>query len=137
MKEKFVLKGNDYSIEGIKKWYEEEEKYYNTFTGGRNPKDDHWPIFEVFNRKYVIDKFAKLSRDTKVLSFGCAEGSDTAKLHKEFDFQIYGLDASDEQIKAFKINYPGADIIRAAVDGKIPPDFFDYIFAEACLNAHT
>jgi len=132
----FKLTGNSFDLDLIKKWYDEEEEWHNQFSNGRNDADNYWIIYEVFNRKYAIDKFAKLTSDSKVLSFGCAEGSDTAKLYKEFNFNLYGIEASDELIKAFKNGFPNAEIEKANIKGNInyPNNFFDYIFCFGVLH---
>lgn len=134
--EEFNLIGNDYNLEEIKNWYDEEEKYHNQFTSGRNSADDYWIIYEVFNRKYAIDKFTKLTSESNVLSFGCAEGSDTAKLLKDYNFNLYGIEASDELIKAFENYFPKAKVRKAEIDGTInyPDNFFDYIFCFGVLH---
>ena len=132
----FKLTGNDFNQEEIKKWYEEEEKYHNQFTGGRNSSDEYWSIYEEFNRRYAINNFVKFSKEIRVLSFGCAEGSDTAKLYKEQKFRLYGLEASEQLITAFKDGFPEAEIVKANIDGKIDysTDFFDFIFCFGVLH---
>lgn len=132
----FNLKGNEFNPEQIKKWYDEEEEWHNQFPEGRNEADDYWIIYEVFNRKYAIDKYAKLTKESKVLSFGCAEGSDTAKLYREYGFKLYGIESSEKLIEAFKNNFPKAGIEKAAIEGDInyPSDFFDYVFCFGVLH---
>lgn len=132
----FKLIGNDYSIEQIKKWYDEEENFHNQFSAGRNAADDYWIIYEVFNRRYAIDKYVKFSNETKILSFGCAEGSDTARLYKEHNFRLFGVESSEKLIEAFKENFPDGEIVKATIEGKISyaDDFFDYVFCFGVLH---
>lgn len=132
----FKLLGNDFNQEEIKKWYKEEEEYHNQFTGGRNDADEYWSIYEEFNKRYAINDYVNFNKETRVLSFGCAEGSDTAKLYKEHKFRLYGLEPSEQLISAFKKGFPDAEIIKAETDGKIdyPSDFFDYIFCFGVLH---
>ncbi|MBL8006332.1 MAG: class I SAM-dependent methyltransferase [Ignavibacteria bacterium] len=132
----FKLKGNDYTQEEIKQWYTEEEEWHNQFSDGRNESGDYWIIYEVFNRKYAVDRFAELTKEKKVLSFGCAEGSDTAKLYGEYGFRLYGIESSEELIRAFRKNFPGSKIEKATTEGRInyPEDFFDYIFCFGVLH---
>ncbi len=132
----FKLSGNDFNQEEIEKWYKEEEEYHNQFTGGRNDADEYWSIYEEFNRRYAINDYVKLSRETRLLSFGCAEGSDTAKLYKEHKFRLFGLEPSEQLIRAFKKGFPEADIVKANTEGTIdyPSDFFDYIFCFGVLH---
>lgn len=132
----FKLLGNDFNPSEIKKWYDDEEEFHNQFSGGRNDADEYWPVYEVFNKKYAINKYVNFTEETKILSFGCAEGSDTAKLYREFNFKLYGLEASDELIKAFKKGFPKAEIVKADITGKINylSDFFDYIFCFGVLH---
>ena len=132
----FKLSGNDFTNEEIEKWYAEEEEYHNQFTGGRNEADEYWPVYEEFNKRYAINKHVKFTKETKVLSFGCAEGSDTAKLYKEHKFKLFGLEASEQLTNAFKKGFPDAGIVKASIDGKIdyPSDFFNYIFCFGVLH---
>lgn len=132
----FKLLGNDFNQEEIKKWYEEEEKYHNQFEGGRNDADEYWTIYEEFNRKYAINKYVRFNENTRILSFGCAEGSDTAKLYREYKFKLYGLESSEQLISAFKKGFPEAEIVKASTDGNIdyPAGFFDYVFCFGVLH---
>lgn len=132
----FKLPGNDHGIDNIRKWYEEEEAWHDRFSNGRNDKNDYWIVYEVFNRKYAINKHVKFSRDSKILSFGCAEGSDTSRLYDEHKFQLFGVEASAELIDAFKKNNPEAVIVKAQIDGSIdyPDESFDHIFCFGVLH---
>lgn len=128
------LTGNNLTLEDIEKWYLDEEAWHNQFIGGRS--EIYWPVYEVFNRKYVINKYCHLTDEKKVLSFGCAEGSDTLLLKKEFHFKLFGLEASAELIKAFRLLYPDSTIVKANISGKIDyeDNFFDYIFVFSVLH---
>lgn len=130
----FELLGNDFSLAQIEKWYQEEQAYHDQFEGGRG--EEYWSIYEVFNRKYAIDKYVRLEEETKVLSFGCAEGADTAKLKEKYNFILYGIEASDALIEAFRNRYPDAVVKKATVEGKVnfPSSFFDYIFVFGVLH---
>ena len=132
----FKLLGNDFNPDEIRKWYDEEAKYHDQFKGGRNDADEYWSIYEEFNKKYALNEYVKFNEEVKILSFGCAEGSDTAKLYREHKFRLYGLESSDQLINAFKKGFPDSEIVKANTDGKIdyPSDFFNYIFCFGVLH---
>ncbi len=128
------LEGNDFSYEEIKKWYEEEANYHNQFKGVRNK--NYWSIYELFNRKYAINKWVRLNPDTRVLSFGCADGSDTKRIHERYNFKLFGLEISDKLIKSYKEKNPNGVIKKATIAGQInyPNNFFHYIFVFGVLH---
>lgn len=130
----FDLKGNNYSKEKIEKWYREEEIYHNQFKGGRGEK--YWIIDETFNEKYTFNKFINLSSESKVLSFGCAEGNDLEKIYKKNKFKLYGIEASAELIKAFNKKFPEAEIKKSNIYGNIDynDNFFDYVMVLGVLH---
>ncbi|PKP61398.1 hypothetical protein CVT91_03300 [Candidatus Atribacteria bacterium HGW-Atribacteria-1] len=120
----FDLKGNDYSKKDIEKWYRQEEDYHNKFKGGRGK--EYWIIYEIFNKKYAFDKFVNFNPEIKVLSFGCAEGNDLEKNYKQYKFKLYGIEASDELIRAFQKKFPEAEIKKSSIYGNI--DYNDNFF---------
>lgn len=123
----FKLIGNDYNKKKIKQWYLEEETYHNNIVGDRWNK--YPSIYEVFNNKYGFDKHFKPTSESRVLSFGCAEGLDLEKLYKKYSFLLYGLESSNSLINKFKRRFPKAEIKKADQKGKIDfeDNFFDYI----------
>lgn len=130
----FKLRGNDYSKKDIEKWYQEEEEYHNQFKGGRSK--EYWIIYETFNNKYAFDKFINFNPEVKVLSFGCAEGNDLEKNYKKYKFKLYGLEASEELIKAFRKKFPYAEIKKSNINGDIDynDNTFDYAIVLGVLH---
>jgi len=132
--ETFNLEGNDYSKKEIEKWYKEEEEYHNQFKGGR--ADRYWIIYETFNNKYAFEKFIDFGLESKVLSFGCAEGNDLETNYRKHHFKLYGVEASSELIKAFQKKFPQAEIRKSNICGKIDynDNFFDYVIVLGVLH---
>lgn len=130
----FKLRGNNYSKKDTEKWYREEEDYHNQFRGGRGEK--YWIIYETFNERYAFNKFLNLSSESKVLSFGCAEGNDLEKIYKKNKFRLYGIEASNELIKAFCKKFPKAEIQKSNIYGNIDynDNFFDYVIVLGVLH---
>lgn len=130
----FDLKGNDYSKKDIEKWYREEENYHNQFKGGLSK--EYWIIYEIFNYEYAFKLFVNYKKESKVLSFGCAEGNDLKKNYEKYNFKLFGIEASDELMKTFKKNFPKATIKKANIYGNINfnDNFFDYIIILGVLH---
>lgn len=128
------LVGDSFSPKEIARWYEQEASYHDQFKGGR--ANEYWSIYETFNRRYAFDRYFKPTVDSKVLSFGCAEGIDLEKTWRQFRFQLYGIEASLELMKEFQARFPNATIRRATVTGTIDydSDFFDYVTVLGVLH---
>ncbi len=130
----FKLLGDDYDLEGIRRWYEEEEAYHDQFQGGRSAT--YWSVYELFNRKYALERFVRLEESKRLLSFGCAEGNETQQLRDRHRFQLYGIDASVALGEEFVRRNPHAIFKKARMDGVIdfPSEYFDYVLGFGVLH---
>ena len=92
----------------------------------------HWTIF-----RHELETLAKEWRQGKLLNLGCGHGADFLPFAK--DFELYGIDFSDEMIKlarkyAGKFNY---DVNLSVADIRYLPyqnETFDHIIAVATYH---
>ncbi len=126
--------GNDYGENEIEEWYRDEERFHNQFEDGLPGKS--WVIYRTFDQGYAFEKYFHPKPESRVLDFGCAEGSDIELLHAGHSFQLYGIDASETQLQRFRMRYPGSEIKKATQIGKIEYEehFFDYIIVISTLH---
>ena len=126
--------GNDYSMEMIEEWYRDEESFHNQFTDGLPGKS--WVIYQVFNEGYAFGEYFHPEPVSRVFDFGCAEGCDIELIHSKRAFRLYGLDASEIQLKRFSEKFRGSETRKATLTGRIDfdSDFFDYIVELSALH---
>ena len=106
-------------------WYRElgEDAYKNCFTYSRH-RLDSW-----------LDRYLPRQGDgLRLLDVGCGTGEYMAQL-RERDFDVAGVDGSNEMIERARANNPGAEIRQGEVE-KIPfPDgSFDIVLCVEVLR---
>ena len=128
------LLGNNYNEDAIRQWYEDEERFHDRFADGLPGKS--WVIYRVFDEGYAFKEFFHPRRESRVLDFGCAEGCDIELLRLRHEFRLFGIDASDTQLRRFQKKYPGSEVKKATVSGRIDydSDFFEYIIELSTLH---
>ncbi len=126
--------GDDYSASQIQEWYLEEEGYSDKFTSGRAPRFER--LYEVCDDYYAFNRHFKPTKESRVLSFGCAEGNDLERFYARYGFELFGIDASASLIEVFKRKFPKGIVRKANILGQIDFDdnYFDYVTALAVLH---
>jgi SAM-dependent methyltransferase len=51
-----------------------------------------------------------------VLDLGCGDGEPVARVFTEVGLNVWGLDASPAMVRAFRSNFPGANVAREAAE---------------------
>ena len=71
----------------------------------------------------------------RVLEIGCGNGYRLEQLHKEFGFEVYGLDPSEKALQDGKERYAALNLFRG-VANKLPFDanYFDVVIFGFCLS---
>jgi len=95
----FTLRGNDFTLDEIQQWYQEEEAHFDQCEGSRSL--DQPIVYERFNLYYALDHFIlpHLSSEKKLLCFGCAEGREISRIAVRQNFQLYRIEASSTLLK--------------------------------------
>ena len=93
-------------------------------------------MYEVANRFYVLRRYFRISAESKVLHFGCAEGLAFKRLYSVQRFEYYGIDCSDKLLAAALINFPEGSFFKIDKKGELPFEngFFDFVAACGVLQ---
>jgi len=77
---------------------------------------------------------ADLKKGSKFLSVGCGRGTADEQLHVNFDAIIFGIDISDQQLLAAKINCPSGTYHKASMqDLPFEDNTFDTVWVQQSL----
>ncbi len=123
------LYGDDFNLEQIKKWHEDEKEGYS----GLIEKEDIYEFHEL-NKIHGYNKLKNIPKFQRVLSFGGANGDELLPIIDKIK-EIYIIEPS-KKLRVKKIKGKPVKYITPKISGKIPfkDNSFDLITCFAVLH---
>lgn len=124
------LYGDDFNLQQIRKWFEDEKEGYFKLIKDKEQVYEHHQI----NKIHGYDRLKRIKKFKRVLSFGGATGEELLPIINKID-EIYVIEPS-KKLRVKKIKGKAVKYITPKPDGKLKfkKDYFDLIICFGTLH---
>lgn len=116
------LAGNDFSIDDIKIWFNQEKEAYYVQDSGQNLVEDRWYEYARYlNHKVGFDKLTFDENDNfSVLVIGPGPGKEIEKFSKKYkNAKLHFIESSENYKNELRIAFPNSVVLDANIDASI------------------